>query len=218
MTPLRTNINRRYRRESPDNNQLIQTHLNNINSLCNIIQQTNELIQTQNNSTRAELSFRNLDNYIPTYTTRYNRTSRNQRRTPLSRDNPSSQNNSDSDTYYQFTIDTFFPFDGLPNRPASANDLSYNDLSYNILKINENNRDILLDSSYNNYDIFDISEYRFIIEPKNDICPITRESFCINQNVSMVCKCRHIFNESVLKIWLNNNNTCPYCRTAVRGE
>ena len=67
-----------------------------------------------------------------------------------------------------------------------------------------------------NADILIYNEYRFIENPINEICPITRESFFQNQQVSMIKNCRHIFNKDALQIWLTNNRTCPTCRANIR--
>ena len=77
------------------------------------------------------------------------------------------------------------------------------------------------DSSLNNaqegaYQLYEISQFDFIERPMNDICPITRDSFYNNQNVYMICKCKHIFNKTALNMWLEQNDICPYCRTSVR--
>jgi hypothetical protein len=64
-------------------------------------------------------------------------------------------------------------------------------------------------------DIFDIKEFQLIEDPVNDICPITRDRFYMNQNVYMTRRCRHIFNKTALNMWLERNNTCPYCRSVI---
>ena len=67
-----------------------------------------------------------------------------------------------------------------------------------------------------NHDLLDIQNYSVIQNHSmNDICPITRERFYDNQNVMMICRCKHVFNKSSLNIWLRNNNTCPSCRTRI---
>lgn len=66
-------------------------------------------------------------------------------------------------------------------------------------------------------DIIEVNEYRYISNPINEMCPITRESFYLNQPVSMIRNCRHIFNKEALHIWLRSNNTCPTCRASIHG-
>ncbi len=66
-------------------------------------------------------------------------------------------------------------------------------------------------------DIIHCNEYRFISNPINEMCPITRESFYLNQPVSMIRQCRHIFNKEALQIWLRSNSTCPTCRASIHG-
>lgn len=72
-----------------------------------------------------------------------------------------------------------------------------NDLSYNI----------------NNYRLYEITHFDLIDNPMNDLCPITRERFdSTTENILMIKNCRHIFNKNALKIWLEQNNSCPCCR------
>lgn len=89
------------------------------------------------------------------------------------------------------------------------------ELSYNILHVDEANIHEI-DVSQSNYHLYDISGYSIIPQPLNDICPITRESFEPTQSVCMVARCKHIFNKPTLMMWVENNNTCPSCRCAIR--
>lgn len=69
-----------------------------------------------------------------------------------------------------------------------------------------------------NADVLYFNEYSTIQNPINEACPITREAFYMNQRVSMIRRCRHIFNCDALHMWLRSNQTCPTCRGAIRGE
>ncbi len=69
-----------------------------------------------------------------------------------------------------------------------------------------------------NANVLIYDEFRFIDNPINEICPITRESFFQNQTVSMIKSCRHIFNKDALQIWLSNNHTCPTCRANITSS
>ena len=84
------------------------------------------------------------------------------------------------------------------------------DISYTTQTIDASNTPILPNTS-----IVHFQEYRMISEPLNEMCPITRESFFLNQQVSMIRTCKHIFNKEALRIWLQSNRTCPTCRASI---
>ena len=45
-------------------------------------------------------------------------------------------------------------------------------------------------------------------------CPICFD----NIKNTITTKCNHIFCNSCLNKWLDNNNSCPLCRTIIRGD
>ena len=51
-----------------------------------------------------------------------------------------------------------------------------------------------------------------IVNPINNVCSITQDSFESTQQVSRIRHCGHIFNSDSLAHWLRINNTCPTCR------
>ena len=57
--------------------------------------------------------------------------------------------------------------------------------------------------------------YQNIISPINTICPITQELFQPNDEIIMLSNCGHVFQKNSILIWLNQNSTCPCCRTNV---
>jgi hypothetical protein len=44
-----------------------------------------------------------------------------------------------------------------------------------------------------------------------DECPICLDNYQINR-VVMNLDCNHVFHHDCIKLWLQNNNTCPQCR------
>lgn len=170
-------------------NNAFALHFETINNLTNIINESNNLLieyNTRNNTTNNNSYFSNTTPNI------------------IRDNNPIDE--LENNISYLFRFDTLFP-----------NSINNNnrDISYNIVTIDDNNTE-LLDISNDNIDIFNIINYRNIANPINDICPITRDRFYTNQNVYMIKNCKHIFNKSALNIWINNNNTCPTCRTNIR--
>lgn len=150
------------------------------------------------------------DPITPTTGTPPARTPRNYR----SAGNQTQNNNYDNDNnVYYFTFDNLLAPSGLNN---TTNEYT-SGVSYESLLITQANAQIINsnDSSYNsnNYHLYEISHFDLIENPINDICPITRERFdSTTEQILMIKRCRHIFNKSALKIWLENNNSCPCCR------
>jgi hypothetical protein len=58
--------------------------------------------------------------------------------------------------------------------------------------------------------------YGDILDPINNSCPISLESFIDTSSVTMIRHCRHIFNTSSLMSWFNSNCKCPVCRYDIR--
>lgn len=55
-----------------------------------------------------------------------------------------------------------------------------------------------------------------IERPQNTTCPITRESFNANDNVTQIIQCGHTFNTNNLYEWFNHSSVCPMCRYDIR--
>jgi hypothetical protein len=58
--------------------------------------------------------------------------------------------------------------------------------------------------------------YGDILDPINNSCPISLETFTDTSNVTMIRHCRHIFNTNSLMSWFNSNCKCPVCRYDIR--
>jgi hypothetical protein len=59
--------------------------------------------------------------------------------------------------------------------------------------------------------------YGDILDPINNSCPISLETFIDTSNVTMIRHCRHIFNRNNLMAWFNSNCKCPVCRYDIRN-
>lgn len=55
-----------------------------------------------------------------------------------------------------------------------------------------------------------------IISPVNATCPISRDEFDDNSEITMIRGCNHIFNRVSLREWFANHSTCPMCRCDIR--
>jgi len=59
--------------------------------------------------------------------------------------------------------------------------------------------------------------YGDILDPINNSCPISLETFTDTSNVTMIRHCRHIFNTTNLMSWFGSNCKCPVCRYDIRN-
>lgn len=59
--------------------------------------------------------------------------------------------------------------------------------------------------------------YCDILDPINNSCPISLETFIDTSTVTMIRHCRHIFNTQSLMSWFNSNCKCPVCRYDIRN-
>ena len=57
-----------------------------------------------------------------------------------------------------------------------------------------------------------------IERPQNTTCPITRENFNANDNVTQIIQCGHTFNTNNLYEWFNHSSVCPMCRYDIRSN
>ena len=164
----RNTFRNRYRRYDNNNNTNLNIHFDNINLLANIIQDSQRLLEQQQQRSQPD----ELSNIV-------------------------------------FRFDTLFQ----SNRENNEN----NEISYNIVNINDET-DVYLfqDMSSQNIELYDVSCYKYIPNPLNDTCSITRELFMPEQNVIMISHCRHIFCKPNLNRWLRQHNTCPCCRARIR--
>lgn len=55
-----------------------------------------------------------------------------------------------------------------------------------------------------------------IISPINATCPISREEFNDNSQITMIRGCNHVFNRNSLRQWFAEHSTCPMCRNDIR--
>jgi hypothetical protein len=55
-----------------------------------------------------------------------------------------------------------------------------------------------------------------IITPVNATCPISRDEFNDESEITMIRGCNHIFNRASLSEWFVSHSTCPMCRSDIR--
>ena len=55
-----------------------------------------------------------------------------------------------------------------------------------------------------------------IISPVNATCPISRDEFNDESEITMIRGCNHIFNRTSLREWFVSHSTCPMCRGDIR--
>ena len=55
-----------------------------------------------------------------------------------------------------------------------------------------------------------------IISPVNATCPISRDEFNDESEITMIRGCCHIFNRASLREWFVSHSTCPMCRGDIR--
>jgi hypothetical protein len=58
--------------------------------------------------------------------------------------------------------------------------------------------------------------YSSITNPLNDRCPIGLEYFDLNEMVTQIRQCEHIFCTTEIQEWFQNNVHCPVCRYDIR--
>lgn len=58
--------------------------------------------------------------------------------------------------------------------------------------------------------------FSHILSPVNSICPISRDEFNDESQITMIRGCNHIFNRDSLREWFVNHSTCPMCRNDIR--
>ena len=60
--------------------------------------------------------------------------------------------------------------------------------------------------------------YSNIERPQNTVCPITRETFNDNDEVTQIIHCGHVFTRTNLYQWFNRSSVCPMCRHDIRNN
>jgi hypothetical protein len=58
--------------------------------------------------------------------------------------------------------------------------------------------------------------FRNILSPVNATCPISRDEFSDDSEITMIRSCGHIFNRGHLREWFVSHSTCPMCRSDIR--
>lgn len=55
-----------------------------------------------------------------------------------------------------------------------------------------------------------------VLSPVNATCPISRDEFNDESEITMIRGCNHIFNRTSLREWFVSHSTCPMCRGDIR--
>jgi len=58
--------------------------------------------------------------------------------------------------------------------------------------------------------------FSHIVSPVNATCPISRDEFNDESEITMIRGCNHIFNRASLREWFVSHSTCPMCRSDIR--
>lgn len=106
-----------------------------------------------------------------------------------------------------------------------------NNNNTNVRANNSNNPNLsfsnLLSNFFNNIEVVPTQQqinnatrnlvFRDIVNPTNDVCPISLERFQSTDNVTQIRWCGHIFRRRDLLSWFNHNVRCPVCRYDIRN-
>lgn len=213
-------------------NNILQTHLNNINILASSIQNSQELITRMqretiiNNNRTSNITNTIFDNIfnddINTPTTRTQRRNSNLDNNGANNGANNETNNENNTTNREVGNDFtyYFTFDTLGSSASNITNLyTSGGISFETLVITEDNKNIMnhdVSQNTTRYHLYEIRNFDLIENPINDLCPITRDRFdSTTENVLMIKNCKHIFNKSALNMWLEENRTCPCCRGRV---
>lgn len=58
--------------------------------------------------------------------------------------------------------------------------------------------------------------FSHILSPVNATCPISRDEFNDESEITMIRGCNHLFNRGSLREWFASHSTCPMCRRDIR--
>ena len=111
------------------------------------------------------------------------------------------------------------------------NNNNNNNNNTNVRANNSNNPNLsfsnLLSNFFNNIEVVPTQQqinnatrnlvFRDIVNPTNDVCPISLERFQSTDNVTQIRWCGHIFRRRDLLSWFNHNVRCPVCRYDIRN-
>lgn len=116
-------------------------------------------------------------------------------------------------------------------RNNSTRNINNNNNNTNVRANNSNNPNLsfsnLLSNFFNNIEVVPTQQqinnatrnlvFRDIVNPTNDVCPISLERFQSTDHVTQIRWCGHIFRRRDLLSWFNHNVRCPVCRYDIRN-
>jgi len=184
---------------------------------------TSQLIDVFNNRRRQTTPLNNSRTYT------YNRNHNNRTRTRTNQPNENSNNNSNQRRVYIDNVPYYIDELQLFTIPITSNarNTTENRNTTNTNANISNHFSRIINSFLQPINITPTQTqienatrnilYGDILDPINNSCPISLESFIDTSNVTMIRHCRHIFNTSSLMSWFNSNCKCPVCRYDIRN-
>ena len=113
-------------------------------------------------------------------------------------------------------VDPSFNDIGYPRIGRVIHDSSFNNVTFSNLQSFFSNVPVAPSIQQINNAVTIFSGFDEIINPINDVCPISLKPFEPNEIVSQINHCGHIFCNIELTHWLTNNVRCPVCRYDIR--
>lgn len=98
------------------------------------------------------------------------------------------------------------------NNIIGRQNMTLSSLETHLSNLMSNNNEHLVNYILNNNDIFRICKYEELIEPINNICPITQKNFNNSDLIIKINICGHVFKKEEFIEWINQSSICPCCR------
>jgi Ring finger domain len=114
-------------------------------------------------------------------------------------------NNNNNNNHNLFSMLYTFPFEARVGQRMPAGGVGASESSVNGAPTNEQINRATLNTVFSN-----------ILSPVNATCPISRDEFNDESEITMIRGCNHIFNRVSLREWFVSHSTCPMCRRDIR--
>lgn len=222
---------RRNRRNPGDINfnqrQVLDLYMNMYNSTLRQIDTLYDYLSELKNNIDNVVGIEN--NYIPNLRENSGRNTGVGNNHPLSTRPESSE--SRSNTYNNISRNEYDPiYSPIDNQHSPSSNNSLNEPNVTVNNVSTNNNSVndiinLLNSYVNSSNLTNdeiiqratrLLRYSEIENPINDRCPISHEIFLPDDEVLQIIPCGHVFNNSEINTWFNQNLHCPVCRHNIR--
>lgn len=222
---------RRIRRTPGDINfnqtQVLDLYMNMYNSTLRQIDSLYDYLSELKNNIDNVVGIEN--NYIPNLRENSGRNTGVGNNHPLSTRPESSE--SRSNTYNNINRNEYDPiYDAIDNQHSPSSNNSLNEPNVPVSNVSANNNSVndiinllnsyVMSSNLTNDEIIQratrLLRYSEIENPINDRCPISHEIFLPDDEVLQIIPCGHVFNNSEINTWFNQNLHCPVCRHNIR--